>query len=301
VRIPIKTRTLQIVLVLLLAASIALLVYWILGEKPYSGSIFVWESAVLSLALLSGMILLNRTVRHAAERRQRQRSFLGAVSHEFKTPLAGMRLSVETLALRDPPAEKRQQLVSRLLDELDRLETMVSHLLDTTHIEAGSVICHPERMPLERVIGASLRGVEDRARRSGVALEADVPRDIEIVADPSAVRAIVDNLVDNAVRACGGREDGRVRVTASSRGSSVEMIVADNGIGFPPDEAGKLFERFYRVERGARPPGGGSGLGLYIVRHLAKLNNVSVTAKSAGEGKGAAFTVAWPAAGEERS
>jgi signal transduction histidine kinase len=246
------------------------------------------------------MIHLNRTMRHAAERRRRQRSFLAAVSHEFKTPLAGMRLSVETLALRDPPAEKRQQLVSRLLDELDRLETMVSHLLDTSHIEAGSVICHPERMLLERAVGAAMRGVEDRARRSGVALEADISRELEIYADPAAVRAVIDNLVDNAVRACAGRENARVRIAASAGGAFVEMTVADNGIGFPPDEAGRLFERFYRVERGVRPKGGGSGLGLYIVRHLAKLNGAAVAGKSKGEGKGAAFTVSWPAAGEER-
>lgn len=298
--LPVKTRTLQIMLVVLLAASLALFIYWVQEISHYSRVVIIGEGVVLFLALITGMIILNRTVQHAVERSQRQRNFLASVSHEFKTPLAGIRLAVETIALRDPPAEKRRQLVERSLAELDRLETMVSHLLDTSRIEAGGVSCHPERMLLERVVAAAIKGMDEQARRRGVALAAEVPRELEVTADPAAVRAVLDNLIDNAIKACGSRKDGRVLVTAAGARACVKMQVSDNGVGFAREETAKLFERFYRVGHGEGSKGGGSGLGLYITDRLLRLNNASIVAESAGPGHGAVFTVSWPAAGEER-
>lgn len=300
-RVPLRTRTLQIMLVVLLTASLALFIYWIQEISHYSKIVIIGEGAVLFLALVTGMIILNRTIQHAVERGQRQRNFLASVSHEFKTPLAGIRLAVETIALRDPPAEKRKQLVERLLVELDRVETMVSRLLDTSRIEAGSVTCHPERMLLERVVAASVKGMDEQARRRGVAIAVDVPRELAVTADPAAVRAVLDNLIDNAIKACGAREAGRVMITAAPVRTRVEMSVSDNGVGFTREEAAKLFERFYRVGHGEHSKGGGSGLGLYIAERLLRLNGASINAHSKGIGNGATFTVSWPAGEEESS
>jgi signal transduction histidine kinase len=300
-RVPLKTRSLQIILVTLLGAAFALFIYWIQDSAAFSKIVIVWEGVFLFLALLTGMVLLNRTVQHAAEKQQRQRTFLASVSHEFKTPLAGMRLSVETIALRDPPPEKRKQLIERVLAELDRLETMISRLLDSSRLEAGTVTCIPERMLLERVVSASARGMDERARRMRVTIDSDVPPELEIKADPSAVRAVLDNLIDNAIKACADREAGRIRINAVRQDGVVEMRVADNGNGFAPDESAKLFERFFRVGHGEHAKGGGSGLGLYIVHRLITLNGATVRAESEGRGKGATFTVTWPAAEEEGS
>lgn len=300
-RVPLKTRTLLIMLVVLLAVSFSLFLYWIQEVSHYSKVVIIGEVVVLFLALVTGMVILNRTIQHAMERGQRQRNFLASVSHEFKTPLAGIRLAVETIALRDPPAEKRRQIVGRLLTELDRLETMVSRLLDTSRIEAGSVTCHPERMPLERVVAASVKGMEERALRRGVTMEVDVPRELTVTADPAAVRAVLDNLIDNAIKACGKRDNGRVFITAAPARSRVEMTISDNGVGFTREEAGKLFERFYRVGHGEHSKGGGSGLGLYIADRLLELNGASIVAHSRGIGNGATFTVSWPEGEEEGS
>lgn len=300
-RVPLKTRTLQIVLVTLLALSLSLFIYWAQASRSYSGAIIIGECVLLFLALVTGMIILNRTVQHAVERGRRQRNFLASVSHEFKTPLAGMRLSAETIALRDPPADKRRQLVERLLSELDRLETMVSRILDTGRLEAGRVTCRPEEMELDRVAAAAVRAMEERARRTGVAVEIDIPRGLKITADPAAVRAVLDNLIDNAIKACANREDGRIRIAAAPAKSRVEMSVGDNGIGFTRAEIGKLFERFYRAESAERSSGCGAGLGLYITEWLVRMNGASITARSGGPGTGALFTVIWPGAGEEHS
>lgn len=298
-RLPLKTRTLQIALVTLLALSLVLFVYWIQDITQFPRIVIAGEVVVLLLALVTGMLILNRTLQHAVERSRRQRNFLASVSHEFKTPLAGMRLSVETMALRDPPAEKRKQLIDRLLSELDRLETMVSRLLDTSRIEEGRVTARPEQLPLERVVTAAVKGMEERATRAGVSLETDVPREHLITADPAAVRAVLDNLIDNAIKACGDREDGRVRISSTAGNQCIMMSVKDNGTGFDPREGAKLFERFYRVGRGEHSRGGGSGLGLYITERLLAMNNASIIAESSGPGRGAVFTVSWPAGQEE--
>jgi signal transduction histidine kinase len=365
VRVRLRTRTLQIILVCLLTVTFAFLVYWVVDETRYTSNLhqqiagmrsgradaanrlletgmssdrvaelypdlvwlnrekrfepaasvkkgessagyphrprrFVLAGAFLLIALCTGMNLLVRTFRHDARRRRRQRNFLAAISHEFKTPIAGMRLAVETIALRDPPSDRRKQLIERLLGEIDRLETMVSNLLDTSLIEEGRIMCRPERVPLGRAVASVVKSMEQRARRAGVTLEAKIPADLDIKADPAALRAVIDNLVDNAIKACTGVSGGCVRIIADRSDDFARMEITDNGVGFPPGEAPRLFERFYRVTDGLTSKGGGSGLGLYIVRHLAEKNGAAVSARSEGKGKGATFTVLWRAAGEER-
>jgi two-component system sensor histidine kinase SenX3 len=253
-----------------------------------------WEGGFFLAVLLVGMSVLAHALHEDAQLRRRQQNFLAAVSHEFKTPIAGMRLSAETIALRDPPAERRTELVGRLLSELGRLERLVYNLLDTGLIDERRMRHHPERVELEPIVRNVLRDFEARLHGRDVTLANEVPPELEIHADPVAVQAVVNNLVDNAVKATAHREGGAIRVTAAREGSQVRMEVIDNGVGFDPREADRIFHKFYRTGDEMRRKNQGAGLGLYLVRRFAERNGGEVSARSEGDGRGACVRVTWP-------
>lgn len=257
---------------------------------------FGWEGTFFLVVLLAGMGVLYQALRRDADLRKRQQNFLAAVTHEFKSPLASMRLSAETLALRDPAAPKRAELVRRLLDDLERLETMVFNILDTARIEEKQVDLAAERVALDQAIAQILPPFEARAQASGVRLELDVAADAHVHADPHAVRSVLLNLLDNALKATSDGDS--VRVSARRDGARVVLEVADDGAGFDPREARRLFDKFYRTGDEMRRRTRGSGLGLYLVARLVESGGGRVEAHSEGLGRGARFRVTWPAATE---
>ena len=252
---------------------------------------YAWEGGFFLLVLLGGMIVLVRVIRHDVKLRRRQQTFLAAVSHEFKSPLASMRLSAETLALRAADGDSRR-LGQRMLEDGDRLLNMVDNLLDTTRIEEGELELAPEAVPLASAVRSACGRISEEAGAHDIAIDCDVDDDLRILGDRAAVDAVLRNLLDNAVKAClaGGK---RIALGATRRGDRVAITVADDGIGFPPGDAKAIFGKFHRAHQSRMP---GTGLGLYIVQRLAALSNATVEAASAGAGQGALFTLHWPAA-----
>ena len=253
---------------------------------------YAWEGGFFLLVLIGGMIVLTRAIRHDAQLRRRQQTFLAAVSHEFKSPLASMRLSAETLALRSADADCRR-LGQRLLNDGERLLNMVDNLLDTTRIEDGELELRPQALPLAAVVGAACERIADDARAHDVAIHTNVDDAIQLLGDRGAFETVLRNLLDNALKACIAGNGKRIAIDAERVGESVAIEVADDGIGFPADAAQAIFGKFYRAPQSRMP---GTGLGLYIVHRLAALSGASIAAASEGVGKGAAFTIRWPAA-----
>jgi signal transduction histidine kinase len=257
----------------------------------------LWEGGFFLAVLLGGMGVLTRTIRHDADLRRRQQNFLAAVSHEFKSPLASMRLAAETLVLRAPEPDA-QRLGQRILEDGERLLRMVDNLLDTTRLEEGRHRFAPETLPLAPLVETCVAELSERARSAGIRIMAEVPADLRVKADPEAVGSIVRNLLDNAVKACSAKGEAEIRITARAAPDAVELAVEDTGIGFPPEDAEMIFEKFYRVGDELRRSTPGTGLGLYIVKRLAELSQGTIAAASAGPGRGARFTVRWPREGE---
>ena len=253
---------------------------------------YAWEGGFFLLVLVGGMIVLTRAIRQDAQLRRRQQTFLAAVSHEFKSPLASMRLSAETLALRSADADCRR-LGQRLLNDGERLLNMVDNLLDTTRIEDGELELRPQALPLAAVVGAACERIADDARAHEVAIHTNLDDAIRLFGDQAAFETVLRNLLDNALKACIAGNGRRIAIDAERVGENVAIKVADDGIGFPADAAQAIFGKFYRAPQSRMP---GTGLGLYIVHRLAALSGASITAASEGVGKGAAFTIRWPAA-----
>ena len=255
----------------------------------------VWEGSFFLLVLLGGLTVLTRTIRHDAELRARQQNFLAAVSHEFKSPLASMRLSAETLLLRVGDADV-QRLASRMLDDGDRLLRMVDNLLDTTRLEEGRHSLVRERVVLRDIVAHCVEEIAERARHNNIAVETDIAEDFVLNADRTALETVLRNLLDNAVKACVAGEGGAISVEAVRAAGNVTITVRDDGLGFPPEHGAQIFKKFFRLGDELRRTTPGTGLGLYIVQRLVDLSGATITAASEGPGNGATVTVSWPAA-----
>ena len=243
------------------------------------------------------MAMLTTSLRYEEGLRRRQRNFLASVSHEFKSPLASIRLAADTLARRCKGPEV-DRWVPRIQTDCTRLLTTVENLLDTARLEEGKHKVQPQSIKLAPIAQLIVDETSDRAHHDGIAIHCGDLEDITLNADPAAVESILRNLVDNAIKACAAGDGKRIDISARRHANRIELDVTDDGMGFPLDEASRLFEKFYRVGDELRRRTIGTGLGLYIVQQFASLSGARVSAHSDGVGLGARITVSWPDPGE---
>jgi len=259
----------------------------------------LWEGGFFLIVLIGGMAVLTRSIRHDAELRRRQQNFLAAVSHEFKSPLASIQLAAETLVLRSRETDS-QRLGRRILEDGERLLRMIDNLLDTTRLEEGRQKLAPQPTNLHAAAVAAINEIAERARLSNITVTLDATPDLAAQVDPAALATVLRNLLDNAVKACVASHGHSITIRAARAPSGVTLAVSDDGLGFAPEDAAMIFEKFQRLGDELRRTTPGTGLGLYIVKRLVELSGGSVEARSAGFGRGATVTLRWPSAGAER-
>jgi signal transduction histidine kinase len=259
----------------------------------------LWEGGFFLVVLIGGMAVLTRTLRHDAELRRRQQNFLAAVSHEFKSPLASIQLGAETLVLRSRDEDNRR-LGERILEDGERLKRMIDNLLETTRLEEGRERLTPQLTNLHDSAAAAIRAIAERARLSHVTVTLEAPADLTLDIDPAVIETGLNNLLDNALKSCVAAksgavtEGGRIRVLGLRDADGIALAVSDDGLGFAPEDAGMIFEKFHRLGDELRRATPGTGLGLYIVKRLVELSGGSVAAASGGVGTGATVTLRWP-------
>lgn len=253
----------------------------------------LWEGGFFLVVLLGGLTVITRTIRHDAELRRRQQNFLAAVSHEFKSPLASIRLAAETLTQRSD-ADDIQRLGNRILADDERLLRMVENLLDTTRLEEGQHRLTPERIEIETLVNEIADSARERATEHSIEITAEIAPDLSVTADVAGLETVLSNLVDNSIKACAAGGGKSIRIQAASEQGRMRMTVADDGAGFPSEDAEMIFEKFYRSGDEMRRATPGTGLGLYIVRRLCELSGAQISARSDGPGKGAVFEISWP-------
>lgn len=257
-----------------------------------------WEGSFFLLVLLCGMGVIGASLRQRAELSRRQNNFLASVSHEFKSPLASLRLAAETLALRRPEGEVLATLSARMVEDVGRLEATVTNILDAGEIEEGHLVFSPERVCLAAALRSSLEESGPRAAARGVELVDEVPEGLWLNADRTALHTVLSNLIHNAIDAAAAAGGGSVRIRAAAEGREVWGEVSDDGVGFDPREARRLFDKFYRTGDELRREKKGSGLGLFIVKHFVESAGGRIEAQSDGQGEGAVFRFWWPTAAE---
>lgn len=222
-----------------------------------------------------------------------QRNFLMDVSHELRTPLTGLRGNLDVMLMdKNLDADARAQL-EKMSAEVGRLIRLTSNLLYLAHAEAGREIA---RWPVD--LDALCLEVIYQARtlRSDVALRLGHEEQVTVAGDRDLLKQLVLNLVDNATKF--SPEGGEVTVSLFDRGDTAEIVVADQGPGIPPDQLGKIFERFYRGSNSETRTVGGAGIGLAISRWIAQVHGGDIRAES-DVGSGSRFVVTLPLAREQ--
>ncbi len=223
--------------------------------------------------------------------------FLGNVSHELRTPLAAIKGFVDNLldGVTGPVTGKQRHYLIRVHGNVERLTRMVSDLLDLTRIEAGKIELVPEALDPAEIVGDATEGVRPLARARGLHVVLEVAGCPPIWGDPDKVHQVLTNLMSNALKFTPA--GGRVTVTATAGpGAMARLAVHDTGLGIPPGERERVFDKFYQVGRVDGERLSGSGLGLTIARHLVELHGGRVWVED-GPGGGSTFVVLLPAAG----
>ena len=222
-----------------------------------------------------------------------RRDFVANVSHELKTPLTVIGGFAETLHDHDLSAEDRERFVMTIESNVRRMQRIVDDLLDLSRYESGGWAPNIISNDLSGIVTDVFTGAHRAADEKGLTLTFEAPPDARRVdADPTALRQILANLVENAVR-----HTSRGGVTVRAEGvpaGGTTVIVSDTGTGIPAEHIGRIFERFYRVDSGRSRGEGGTGLGLAIVRHLVEAHGGSVRAEST-VGHGTTISVHFPA------
>ncbi len=260
------------------------------AQRPLSRDqreLLVALAAQIAVALeRAGLAAEAEVSRLSAESERLRSTLLSSVSHDLRTPLAAITGAASAL-LEEPPPERRRarELASTVLDEAERLNRLVRNLLDMTRLEAGTLQPKREWHSLEEVVGSALARV--RRQAGGRVLAADVAPDLPLVPlDAVLVEQAIVNLLENALRH--GGPDGAVRVMARREDRDAVVEVCDEGPGFPPEDAERVFEKFYRARGGV-----GAGLGLAIVRAIVTAHGGRTRAEP-GRPRGAVFRFTLP-------
>jgi signal transduction histidine kinase len=230
--------------------------------------------------------------------RRRQDSFLALVSHQFKTPLASLKLAIESLLLRPDLPEQASRAVGRAHDDVQRLENLIANVLESARLDEGRVTLAADRLPLARFVAQVVDRLSERATRAGARINVRIAPELAVLADPVAADAVLRNVLENSIAAVAPRGDGRIEVTATRDGDRIHVDIVDDGVGFDMADSRRLFEKFGRADPAYRSSER-TGLGLNIAKRLMQLGGGRISAYSPGLGRGASFRLVWPSAGTD--
>lgn len=239
-----------------------------------------------------GAVLVMEDVTEVRKLETMRRDFVNGVSHELKTPLTVIQACTETLldgATEEPEAARR--FLGQIQQQSERLLQMILGMLQLARVESGQQVLDKEPVDLcdiARRVVAEMNPVVEGSQRT---LELTGAEELYILGDYQAIRTVVGNLVDNALKYTA--EGGKVRVALTAEQEANVITISDDGIGISVQEQKRVFERFYRVQRDRNRDRGGTGLGLAIVKHLCEAMDAEVTLQSV-PGKGSSFEIRFP-------
>lgn len=289
-----RRKAAVVVLVLgitLIALAVALNVGWILLNLRevallVLGVIFF---ALIITGLTLNMIFLIREIR----RNEQQDAFLNAVTHELKTPIASIRLYLETLKTRNVTDEKRNEFYEVMLSDSNRLLTTVEQVLQASRTKDHNRLLNISEIELGKLLKECITIIKSRYNLNYEIKLIEPAKTIKISGDAAELQIVLTNLLDNAVKYSKDEIKILVKLTELNK-KFTEILIKDSGVGIAPSELKSVFKRFYRVPNVSTQKAKGTGLGLYISRSIIKKHGGKIFIESKGEDKGTTFIVRLP-------
>jgi two-component system sensor histidine kinase SenX3 len=279
----------------LLALAMALNVGWILlNWRQVALLVF---GVIFFATLMAGIVLNTIFLVREIRRNEQHDGFINAVTHELKTPIASIRLYLETLQTRDVDQTHSKEFYSIMLADTDRLLRTVEQVLQAGRTGQRRRRIDRSVLDLGAIVQECLQTVQTQLKQveGTIQYSEKLPDDARplVLGDHDELRVAVSNLVDNAVKYSPEPPKVSVEVTAYDE-KRIAIRVTDHGIGIPREQLKRIFKRFYRIPKNVMLQVKGSGLGLFIVRSVIERHGGRVFAESAGEGMGSTFTIVLP-------
>jgi len=279
----------------LVTLAVALNVGWIILN--WRLRVLLFFGIIFFALIIAGMIVNTTFLLREIRRSEQHDSFINAVTHELKTPVASIRLHLETLQRRDLPEAQKQEFYRLMLSDTDRLTETVEQVLragragdkragrDKSAVDFRQLVheCMDAARTRHHLPAEALRYEEASSNGAG----------LRVLGSAEDLRTAVFNVLDNAIKYSGERVDVRVRLNVPDE-KRIVLSVRDHGVGIAPDDVKSIFKRFYRVNHRSLAHVKGTGLGLFIVKAIASKHGGKVFAESAGEGKGSTVTMELP-------
>ena len=278
--------------VLLISVNVVLMICWIVLLARAGNWNMLTIGALLFAFVLAGLgIYLYVTIKEI-QLNQRQANFIDSVTHELKSPLASLKLYLETLQLRPLEEQRRAVMYDSMLQDVERLEHLIDQLLEIGRLDAIATDFTPEDVPLPELLErcADAACLHQRVRREAVVVRCP-PSTIH--GSKLALEMIFRNLIDNAVKYGGENPKGEVEGDRYNAGQVI-VQVSDNGIGVPPELRKRIFGLFFRAGNELKRTTKGTGVGLYIVQTLVQKMKGWVSVHDRRSGTGAVFEVVLP-------
>lgn len=250
----------------------------------------VYSAPILGAGdVLKGIVLVFHDITELKKLEQMRKDFVANVSHELKTPITSIKGFSETLL--DGAMEQkelREQFLTIILEESERLQNLIQELLDLSKIEQEYFQLNWETIDLTNTFEDVLFILHHKVTEKEITLTKDIVGHTTVLADPERVKQIMLNIIANAINYTPAQ--GRVEVSLIEKKEQVDFVVKDTGIGMEESEISRIFERFYRIDKARSRNSGGTGLGLAIVKHLVEAHHGKISVQSEKE-KGSTFTI----------
>jgi two-component system, OmpR family, phosphate regulon sensor histidine kinase PhoR len=264
----------------LIIYTVIQVVWWgrlLLAAKPDSLGMIIGESSVFIFIFLVGAFYMNKAIKGERKLHNQQRNFLLSVTHELKSPLASIKLYLETIIKRDLDPDQRKSFLINSLKDIERLDDLVENMLIATKIESQSYTFPKELFNFSQLVN-SVAGRLQLHSCSSQVIKANIDPLIFINGDKFALTSVVSNLIENAVKYSPGNAE--IKVSLKQKGGQICFIVADSGIGINDQEKSRIFDKFYRVGSEETRKTKGTGLGLFIVKQVLDKHQATIKVKN---------------------
>lgn len=264
----------------LILYALAELVWWgvlLIEVRPERKGMILGEGAVFILLFLTGAYYLHKTLKKERKLREQQKNFLLSVTHELKSPLASIKLYLQTILKRDLNKAQTHTFLNNSLKDIERLDDLVENMLIATRIENHSYTFPKENFNFSELVEKVAERLQIHTCSTQI-IKTEVEPEIFVTGDKFALTLVVSNLIENAVKYSPPCEEIKAKV--SKKDDVITFEVADKGIGIRDEEKIRIFEKFYRVGSEDTRKTKGTGLGLYIVKQVLDKHRAQIKVKN---------------------